>query len=318
VAEFSSARIARSAGLEREDATEEEQHHQRNENHDDQRGAIEPLVVAYRLDKVHAGAYQRQRSEQHVVKQRRTAGDSRSLRFHGAPPRTLYWVVDRFPSGQDIARMRPAAAGRRLLAARPQQENLAASSLLVGLAALVAPLCYCSSRPSLPRNLLRTAQPLPGGTHNQMQMRRFVDGLGGCGHGQGSKRLSRHEATVYSQYGEDGVIVESSAHRNHQPALREFGSGDGRENKQRCSVMGGWLGTLDGRPRAVRGQSETGLQRTGRQGPPQRTNCFRQCGEHRGSSKRAVPESFDLLSIDIDRNDYWVWNAIQSYRPRVW
>lgn len=30
-----------------------------------------------------------------------------------------------------------------------------------------------------------------------------------------------------------------------------------------------------------------------------------------------VPSEFDFLSIDIDRNDYWVWRAIQRYRPRV-
>ena len=30
-----------------------------------------------------------------------------------------------------------------------------------------------------------------------------------------------------------------------------------------------------------------------------------------------VPEEMDLLSIDIDRNDYYVWEKITHYRPRV-
>jgi hypothetical protein len=29
-----------------------------------------------------------------------------------------------------------------------------------------------------------------------------------------------------------------------------------------------------------------------------------------------VPQAFDLLSLDIDGNDYWVWQAI-NYQPRV-
>jgi len=33
--------------------------------------------------------------------------------------------------------------------------------------------------------------------------------------------------------------------------------------------------------------------------------------------KYNVPKEFDLLSIDIDYNTYWVWRAIKGYRPRV-
>ena len=35
--------------------------------------------------------------------------------------------------------------------------------------------------------------------------------------------------------------------------------------------------------------------------------------------KHHVPSEFDLLSIDIDYNDFWVWHAIdqQQYNPRV-
>ena len=30
-----------------------------------------------------------------------------------------------------------------------------------------------------------------------------------------------------------------------------------------------------------------------------------------------MPAEFDLLSIDIDGNDYWVWQAVTHYKPRV-
>ena len=33
--------------------------------------------------------------------------------------------------------------------------------------------------------------------------------------------------------------------------------------------------------------------------------------------KYDVPKEFDMLSIDIDSNEYWVWKAIKNYSPRL-
>lgn len=33
--------------------------------------------------------------------------------------------------------------------------------------------------------------------------------------------------------------------------------------------------------------------------------------------KYKVPREFDVLSIDVDFNDYWIWRAIKDYYPRV-
>ena len=30
-----------------------------------------------------------------------------------------------------------------------------------------------------------------------------------------------------------------------------------------------------------------------------------------------VPEEPDVVSIDVDGNDYWIWRALERFRPRV-
>jgi len=33
--------------------------------------------------------------------------------------------------------------------------------------------------------------------------------------------------------------------------------------------------------------------------------------------RHGVPKEFDVLSIDVDTIDYWIWDAITRYRPRL-
>ena len=50
-----------------------------------------------------------------------------------------------------------------------------------------------------------------------------------------------------------------------------------------------------------------------------RTACERVTPQNVESvfEKAQVPMEFGILSIDIDGNDYWVWEALEHYRPAV-
>lgn len=118
--------------------------------------------------------------------------------------------------------------------------------------------------------------------------------------------LASAERKIHSQNGEDGVIeaifaVIGTTNR----FFVEFGVQDATECNTAYLLDQGWTGLLmDGggishNPKAV-------VQRE-----------FITAENINGLlAKYQVPQQFDLLSIDIDGNDYWVWRAL-TYRPRV-
>lgn len=118
--------------------------------------------------------------------------------------------------------------------------------------------------------------------------------------------LERDERKVYSQNGEDGVLESIFAAIGlTNRFFVEFGCDDATECNTAYLLEQGWQGLLmDGggvsrNPRATIQREFITAENI--------NSLFR---------KYNVPEAFDLLSIDIDGNDYWVWQAI-TYRPRV-
>ena len=133
------------------------------------------------------------------------------------------------------------------------------------------------------------------------------------------KCLVRYGGKVYSQNDEDGVLAE--IFRRIGTTSRyfvEFGVGNGTENNTLALLVQGWKGAwIEGDPNncAIIGKALSRFLNDKSLEAVQSFITAENIGTLFESLK--VPPEFDLLSIDIDFNDYWVWKAIQAYRPRV-
>ncbi|NEQ67493.1 MAG: FkbM family methyltransferase [Symploca sp. SIO2D2] len=119
------------------------------------------------------------------------------------------------------------------------------------------------------------------------------------------KSINQFERRLYSQNGEDGIInaIFTKIGLTNQFFV-EFGVGNGTE----CNT------------RYLREQKNwTGLMIDGQENPPANVQREFVTAENIQDlfAKYNVPQEFDLLSIDLDFNDFWVWKAIKDYKPRV-
>jgi FkbM family methyltransferase len=129
--------------------------------------------------------------------------------------------------------------------------------------------------------------------------------------------LRDFEKQVFSQNGEDGILEEIFRRLGGEPGyLVEFGTGTGSEcNGARLVRQCHWQALfLEADPR-----SYAALVENYRGYPGVRTVQTRVSSQNLEDllAAHAVPREFDLLSIDIDGNDYWVWAALRRWRPRV-
>lgn len=134
--------------------------------------------------------------------------------------------------------------------------------------------------------------------------------------------LNRHELQVYAQHGEDGILqflFDQIGVTNG--SFVEFGMGDGREcNTAWRSLHEGWRGLLmDGDPertaiarahyRRMLGPEQSAVRIVETWVTAENINALLR--------ENAPAGELDLLSVDLDGIDYWVWKAIDAVNPRV-
>ena len=129
--------------------------------------------------------------------------------------------------------------------------------------------------------------------------------------------LTTYERRVFSQNGEDGVVAEILRRIGTRTRwFVEFGAGTGNEG---CCValadIFGWSGLFIEADDGMFPKLETKYRPNDR---VVTTHAAVTTGNVESLFAAAgVPADLDVLSIDIDGNDYWIWQAIVSYRPAL-
>jgi hypothetical protein len=133
------------------------------------------------------------------------------------------------------------------------------------------------------------------------------------------KRLLRYGFKVYSQCDEDGIIQEIFRRiGTTNRVFVEFGVEAGSECNSAKLLVEGWRGLwLDGQQQLI-DQIHKNFKPFIESGKLEASQAFI-TAENIDSliAKAGVTGAIDFLTIDIDHNDYWVWQAINVIQPRV-
>lgn len=134
--------------------------------------------------------------------------------------------------------------------------------------------------------------------------------------------LARHAANIASQGGEDGVIAKILEIIGFtEPGwCVEFGACDGRTDSNTWNLVKnkGWSAVYD----EPEPEFFVRLQQHCKETP--NTWCFNELVDSQGPSsltnilkRTPIPKDFELMCVDIDGNDYYVWEALEEYRPHI-
>jgi hypothetical protein len=134
--------------------------------------------------------------------------------------------------------------------------------------------------------------------------------------------LLKYSSNVSSQNGEDGIIVYifSILPPVKKRYCVEFGAWDGRYLSNCFNLVRnlGWHGLF------IEANDKKFEQLLLNHGSSKNITCLKRFVEFDGANRldnlineANFPLEFDLLSIDIDGADYFVWQSVERFRPRV-
>ena len=133
------------------------------------------------------------------------------------------------------------------------------------------------------------------------------------------KRLTRYGYKVYSQNDEDGIIAEVFRRIGVTGrSFVEFGVETGVESNTIKLLVEGWRGLwIEASPTSVARIAETLAPFITDGALAVRESLITAENIDGLIRDGGLGGEIDLLSIDIDYNDYWVWKAIHAINPRV-
>jgi hypothetical protein len=133
--------------------------------------------------------------------------------------------------------------------------------------------------------------------------------------------LNDFEVNVTSQNGEDGIITKIFEFIPYPDKwCVEFGAWDGKflSNCYNLLANKSWKGVM------IEAQKKKYKELIRTFSGNKEVYCINKFVNFEGPgsldeilNNTPIPQDFDLLSIDIDGNDYHVWNSLHTYRPKV-
>jgi len=132
--------------------------------------------------------------------------------------------------------------------------------------------------------------------------------------------LNNYKRQVYSQDGEDGIIEKIfDTLKIKKGWYCEFGAGDGNWiSNTKYLREKGWNGVL------IEGDEESFNNLVLNYSNDKSLTIIKKyvdCEEGNNIDdilkNTDIPKDFDLISIDVDGNDLWIWDSIKKYNPKI-